>query len=188
MSNKTTSVITFFIIVIIFFVIFLFILIVVRIKSKKKEQKFPFYFLFFLSLLQRYNKNQYLQNLFLFFFTFFDYNLNNMSTQIKQRLTAFIAHKGIPLYEFERKCNISNGYISRTSGNIGTTIINRIQKAYPELNINWLLFGEGSMLQSIKTYSNKEYDDQIKWMQEKIELLEQLNNQLRNEIKHLRGD
>lgn len=53
-------------------------------------------------------------------------------------------------YEFERKCNLSPKYITNNfntgKGNIGTEMLGRIIRAFPQLNLAWLCTGEGNML------------------------------------------
>ncbi len=53
------------------------------------------------------------------------------------------------LSDFERQCGLSNGYIAKCSllpkGDISTSILTRIIKVYPMLNLAWLCTGEGGM-------------------------------------------
>lgn len=52
--------------------------------------------------------------------------------------------------DFERQCNLSPKYIANNSnsgkGNIGTEMLGRIVKTYPQLNLVWICTGEGPML------------------------------------------
>lgn len=66
----------------------------------------------------------------------------------KKRILEFINHIDVGQASFERKAGISNGYVNNLKGSIGSSIINKISAAYPELNIDWLLTGEGSMLKT----------------------------------------
>lgn len=65
---------------------------------------------------------------------------------IKERLLKFIEEMGISISEFERKCRLSNGYIKKIKGSIGSEKIEDIISTYPQLNRVWLLSGEGNML------------------------------------------
>ena len=67
---------------------------------------------------------------------------------VKDRIKFFINYLGIGQSKFEKECNLSNGYINNLKGNIGTSKLEYILKAYPELNINWLVYGDGEMLNS----------------------------------------
>ena len=50
-------------------------------------------------------------------------------------------------YDFERICSLSPKYISNNmhtgKGNIGTEMLGRIIKAFPQLNLAWICTGEG---------------------------------------------
>jgi hypothetical protein len=52
-------------------------------------------------------------------------------------------------YDFERICGLSPKYISNNmhtgKGNIGTEMLGRIIKAFPQLNLAWICTGEGAM-------------------------------------------
>lgn len=64
----------------------------------------------------------------------------------KDRLLLFITYKGIGQGKFEEVCGISNGYVNNNKGSFGASIVNRIHKAFPELNIEWLTTGDGDMI------------------------------------------
>lgn len=53
-------------------------------------------------------------------------------------------------YDFERKCGLSPKYISNNAntgkGNIGTEMLGRIVRVFPQLNLAWLCTGDGAML------------------------------------------
>ena len=68
---------------------------------------------------------------------------------IIERIYKYLEFKGISAYEFERKCDISNGYLnSRKTGTrgIGSEILEKIYKKYPDLNLIWLITEEGEMI------------------------------------------
>lgn len=67
---------------------------------------------------------------------------------IKDRILLFISHIGISKSTFERSCGLSNGYVNNLKGSIGANKLEGILTAFPELNRNWLLTGEGEMLNS----------------------------------------
>lgn len=76
---------------------------------------------------------------------------------MKERLLAFIEKKRISKSEFERRSGLSNGYVKNIGDSIGSKILENILKAYPDLNRDWLLTGEGEMLkttQSVGDISN----------------------------------
>lgn len=65
---------------------------------------------------------------------------------IKERLLAYIEHKGVTRKYFEENSGLSNGYINNFKGNIGATKLECILQSNPDLNRDWLLYGEGEML------------------------------------------
>lgn len=74
------------------------------------------------------------------------------------RLKDFIKSKGIVPIEFERQCDLSNGYIGRqyqNKGAVGSHILEKIAKVYPELNMSWVISGNGYMIIN-PTKSSKE--------------------------------
>ena len=67
------------------------------------------------------------------------------------RLMQFIEHAGISARQFDLSIGASNGYTLRMSKNkasVGSDVIENIIRTYPDLNVVWLLTGEGSMLKS----------------------------------------
>ena len=68
--------------------------------------------------------------------------------EIKDRISKFIQYKNITLAEFERNVSLANGYIKKFKGSIGSDKLNNITSYYPDINIDWLITGKGSMLKS----------------------------------------
>lgn len=67
---------------------------------------------------------------------------------VKKRIYAFIESKGIPVKRFEELCGLSNGYISSMRKGFGKDKLNNVLSVFPELNRDWLIYGEGEMLKS----------------------------------------
>jgi len=66
-----------------------------------------------------------------------------------ERISIFIHFKKITPHAFEQKIDLSNGYFSKQLkhlGSVGSDILIKIYQAYPELDILWILTGEGQML------------------------------------------
>ena len=76
----------------------------------------------------------------------------------KYRLLEFLKHKGISQRVFEGAAGISNGYVNNNKGSIGSAILSKIKATNPDLNIDWLMTGEGEML---KTESHTEVKSMI---------------------------
>lgn len=69
-----------------------------------------------------------------------------MKGTVKERLMQFIKAKHMTVRSFESTCNMCNGYVSSIRKSIGVEKLQEINRAFPELNREWLLYGEGQML------------------------------------------
>ena len=69
-----------------------------------------------------------------------------MDTTIKDRTIEFVKHKGITMKTFEQRCGLSSGYVTSMRKGFGSDKLNNVLIAFPELNRDWLLYGEGEML------------------------------------------
>ena len=67
---------------------------------------------------------------------------------IKDRTMLFIKFKGITMKTFEQRCDLSSGYVTSMRKGFGYEKLNNVLMAYPELNREWLLYGEGEMLKA----------------------------------------
>jgi hypothetical protein len=68
-----------------------------------------------------------------------------MKTQ-KERLFAFIKAIGFSVREFERALGVSNGTVGHLSDTLSANIKEKISTNFQQLNIDWLLTGNGNML------------------------------------------
>ena len=71
-----------------------------------------------------------------------------MEESVKQRLVHFIKIMHLTQKEFEDRCGMSNGYVANIRKSIGNDKLLNIVQQFPELNREWLLYGEGEMLKS----------------------------------------
>lgn len=69
-----------------------------------------------------------------------------MGNSVKERTIEFIKAKGITMKHFEKKCDLSSGYVTSMRKGYGSDKLNNVLSAFPELNRDWLLYGEGEML------------------------------------------
>lgn len=67
---------------------------------------------------------------------------------VKDRIITYIKYTGISQKKFEETVGISNGYVNNVKASPSSTVLQKIFGAYPELNKDWLLTGEGPMLTS----------------------------------------
>lgn len=69
------------------------------------------------------------------------------------RLMQFISHVGLSARQFDISIGAANGYTLRMKKNrasIGSDVIENIVRTYPQLNVAWLITGEGEMLKTDK--------------------------------------
>lgn len=78
---------------------------------------------------------------------------------IKERIYTFIKYKDITVKKFEEMCGLSNGYISSMRKGFGTEKLNNVLKLFPELNREWLIYGEGEMLNNTINQTNTNGDN-----------------------------
>lgn len=69
-----------------------------------------------------------------------------MEKTVKQRLIKFIETTRLTQAEFQRRCNLSSGYINNMVKGIGTVKLELILSEFPQLSREWLLYGEGEMI------------------------------------------
>jgi hypothetical protein len=96
-----------------------------------------------------------------------------------ERIALFIHFKKITPHAFEQKIDLSNGYFSKQLkhlGSVGSDILIRIHHAYSDLDILWVLLGEGQMLKQAEQES-QQIDDII---------LEDFTNKYTSENKKLK--
>lgn len=70
---------------------------------------------------------------------------NNELSSMKGRLMYFLRLKGITKSEFARELRLSVAYLSSIGDTLPVKRTNQILEMYPDLNRDWLLFGEGPM-------------------------------------------
>ena len=96
-----------------------------------------------------------------------------------ERIEIFMHFKKISPHAFEQKIDLSNGYFSKqlkNLGSVGSDILIKIYLAYPELDILWILTGEGQMLK-LAEQESQQIDDII---------LEDFTNKYTSENKKLK--
>lgn len=71
---------------------------------------------------------------------------NDTPMDIKERLIYFIKYLRVSQRAFQAIIGVSSCYINNIVNNIGTDILSRIELLFPELNMQWLIYGSGEML------------------------------------------
>lgn len=96
-----------------------------------------------------------------------------------ERISAYIHFKKISPHAFEKKIELSNGYFSKQLkhlGSVGSDILIRIHEAYSDIDILWVLTGEGQMLKE-EVLHKEQIDNSI---------LEDFTNKYASENKKLK--
>lgn len=109
---------------------------------------------------------------------------------IKERLIEFTKSKNIPTARFERTCGMSNGYINSIKKSPGVEKLDNILRAYPTLNKDWLITGNGSMTNT-NTLKNEQLETTYKKDNPKspeIATLEKTIFELKKEIETLKKE
>lgn len=68
-----------------------------------------------------------------------------MKTQ-KERLLEFLDKSGYSIREFERLIGVSNATINHTNDTLSANLKERVSTKFQQLNMDWLLYGTGEML------------------------------------------
>ena len=88
---------------------------------------------------------------------------------IKDRVLEFIKAEEISVKRFETRASLSNGAVSKMGDNTRRKILDKIVSAYPQLNMNWLLTGEGEMLSKNEPKPEISYTDGVPYYDEMFE-------------------
>ena len=93
----------------------------------------------------------------------------NINDEVAKRIKIFIQHLGITTAEFCRKTGLSRQTVDKFKAGIhGPRVgsLDKIIKSYPELRLNWLVSGEGMMVERItddeEAYLTKMYEMEVK--------------------------
>lgn len=75
---------------------------------------------------------------------------------VEERIRQYCEYKRISIRQFEIQSKLSNGYVSSMRKGLGVTKLENVLNAFPDLNREWLLYGEGQMLRNeLKSFDNK---------------------------------
>jgi hypothetical protein len=112
---------------------------------------------------------------------------------VRNRLLQFVDYKGLSKNKFYKETMLSNGFLDKNN-HIGSDKIERIIYTYPELNLYWLITGEGDMLVSKQKDSyfmedstpyipsnhlNENYDYLVSELRKKDVLIAELKEKIR---------
>ena len=117
-------------------------------------------------------------------------NKKGMENTVKERLMKYLYKKDIKSNYFCSKIGVSAAFISSMIKSIQPDKLHSIAVNFPDLNIEWLLTGQGNMYR--KSYENvnkedMELSDVVKKFQNQIELKDQEISILKKRIEELDG-
>lgn len=69
---------------------------------------------------------------------------------LRERILQYISYEGITVQMFENKAMLSNGAVSKMGDNTRRSTLDKISNSFPNLNINWLITGEGEMCNEVQ--------------------------------------
>ena len=117
-----------------------------------------------------------------------------MEESMKQRLMRFIKSQNLSQGKFERMCGMSNGYLCNIKQSIGSSKIQSIAMAFPQLNTEWLLTGVGDMLNEgyttfdpvgVATPTAPNLENEIILLKAKLEEKEKMIELLKQQLQEL---
>lgn len=102
----------------------------------------------------------------------------------------FIKFAGLSARQFDISIGAGNGYTLRMKKNnasIGSDVIENILKVYPQLNVVWLITGEGEMLKKQEEPEILDFDQLPTSRKQEIEQLieEKIKEKQEEELKRL---
>lgn len=106
-----------------------------------------------------------------------------MDDNIKNRIIKFLAYLEIGQGKFEKNCGISNGTVNNIKDGVSSPNISKIVKRYPELNLEWLITGNGTMLKSDDSANTDSFKDKYYEQVERSNELFKENRELRIQIE-----
>lgn len=97
---------------------------------------------------------------------------------LKDRLLQFIESQHISIRKFEKLCGFGNGYVSSLRKGLGEDKLNQVLSTFPQLNKDWLLYGDGEMIKDSQVLNLiSQNDNEIIILKEQIKLLQDIINQ-----------
>lgn len=117
-----------------------------------------------------------------------------MNETVKDRLLSFLNYLEIGQNKFEKNVGLSIGYLNKLRHEPSPSKLRMIINKYPQLNSDWLLTGEGEMLQSGNVINNGDNSiaainsrvstnrSDVRVLEEKINSLNQRINSLKQQL------
>mgnify|MGYP003301426979 CR=1 FL=1 len=74
--------------------------------------------------------------------------MKNENSSVRNRLKSYIKYSRMTQDSFAESLGLSRSYVNAIRKGISNTTLDKILEKYPDLNRNWLLFGEGEMIKN----------------------------------------
>lgn len=111
---------------------------------------------------------------------------------MKKRLIEFLTYLKIGQNAFEKRVGLSTGSICNLNHGLRSDKLAQIAAEYPELNMRWLLLGEGEMLREIVplelTPEFVEMKKNVEELTKTVYLLREIIADMREKEKSIRGN
>lgn len=101
---------------------------------------------------------------------------------VKERLIIYLDYKKETKSAFGRKIGVSAAYITSMRKSIDAEKLKSIAMEYPDLNIEWLMTGEGEMLKNSSSFEKNEHDLTVSDMYKEICRLNRIVENQQNTI------
>lgn len=103
---------------------------------------------------------------------------------IKDRILQFIEYKGIKKNRFEVICGLPQRYVSNIGKTIQSDAIEKIVLNFPDLNLHWLITGNGEM---VVEQNQDSKSDNLDDLRKEVEYLKEENSKLLDLVKMYAG-
>lgn len=99
----------------------------------------------------------------------------------RERLRKYIAYRGLSVSAFENSAGLSSGYVATIGRALQDATIGKIGRVFPDLNIDWVLTGDGEMLNgySVVVAADAEAKLKVVQLQAEVKALKEENERLR---------
>ena len=103
---------------------------------------------------------------------------------MRQRLRAYIRAKGITEYRFLKEAKLSLAFFTSNADGVSARTLVKIGEAFPDLNLDWVTTGNGSMTTDAARYiSLADHQRALRQKDDEIERLKTQISELRSRLK-----
>ena len=103
---------------------------------------------------------------------------------MRERLRAYIRAKGITEYRFLKEAKLSLAFFTSNADGVSARTLVKISEAFPDLNLDWVTTGNGSMTADADGYiSLFDHQRALRQKDDEIERLKAQLSELRSRLK-----